>query len=429
MQVQLNSFDSPNRKPTPAFMEMSRRLLKNWTLCDSVHECCSLPLVFNPNATDPKKQYYCSYCRIYLQDDEDQSIQIESNSPLSSPSSTQAISSIESQKSSLAHEEEQMAEPFEPVSEHEDKTGSVHDDDSFSTLETDDFKDDTTEVLSSHARESDIEEEQVGDDISQAPSEHVIHSEDDFIQNSGIIPTSLDEVSKLLGEKMLQGYALLDKLCPGCCTPLVSKKTVGMYCVLCNCRVVTEEEYDPDTMIDIKESQQVSEPVKNDLIEQVDDQVDVVETPSDHVEETSTAVDSSLDVSISESTIENRKQRRSEPETSLELPVKKMRPVSPVSMESQSENVNHVTQDTTIKIRQSNPFPTMDLGLGHKSLTCLESQSEMIDSVKGLKSVLAKRISSLTRHLASCDLSEVADTCKILDQIFGLLEKVNKVDL
>lgn len=55
---------------------------------------------------------------------------------------------------------------------------------------------------------------------------------------------SRDEASKLLGEKMLQGWTMLGISCPveDCYTPLMRSKQGKMYCVRCDQYVVTEEE-------------------------------------------------------------------------------------------------------------------------------------------------------------------------------------------
>jgi len=58
-----------------------------------------------------------------------------------------------------------------------------------------------------------------------------------------------DEVSALLGQKMLQGYALLAQHCPReeCMCPLVRKKDGPMFCVSCGSTVVDESDYDEAT--------------------------------------------------------------------------------------------------------------------------------------------------------------------------------------
>ncbi|KAL4144415.1 hypothetical protein PRNP1_013548 [Phytophthora ramorum] len=55
---------------------------------------------------------------------------------------------------------------------------------------------------------------------------------------------SRDEASKLLGEKMLQGWTMLGASCPveDCYTPLMRNKQGKMFCVRCEQYVVTEEE-------------------------------------------------------------------------------------------------------------------------------------------------------------------------------------------
>ncbi|CAI5726666.1 unnamed protein product [Hyaloperonospora brassicae] len=56
---------------------------------------------------------------------------------------------------------------------------------------------------------------------------------------------SCDEASKLLGERMLQGWTMLGLSCPvdDCYTPLVwNKQSRKMFCVRCDQYVVTEEE-------------------------------------------------------------------------------------------------------------------------------------------------------------------------------------------
>ncbi|GAX77365.1 hypothetical protein CEUSTIGMA_g4811.t1 [Chlamydomonas eustigma] len=53
---------------------------------------------------------------------------------------------------------------------------------------------------------------------------------------------SSDDTSQLLSEKMLQGWALLEKICPRCSTPLIRNKEKRMRCVTCQMWVMTEEE-------------------------------------------------------------------------------------------------------------------------------------------------------------------------------------------
>ncbi|KAK1945195.1 Sjoegren syndrome/scleroderma autoantigen 1 [Phytophthora citrophthora] len=58
------------------------------------------------------------------------------------------------------------------------------------------------------------------------------------------VKRSRDEASKLLGEKMLQGWTMLGASCPveDCYTPLMRNKQGKMFCVRCDQFVVSEEE-------------------------------------------------------------------------------------------------------------------------------------------------------------------------------------------
>ncbi|RMX70347.1 hypothetical protein DD238_000195 [Peronospora effusa] len=58
------------------------------------------------------------------------------------------------------------------------------------------------------------------------------------------VKRSRDEASKLLGEKMLQGWILLGASCPvdDCYTPLMRNKQAKMFCVRCDQYVITEED-------------------------------------------------------------------------------------------------------------------------------------------------------------------------------------------
>jgi len=47
--------------------------------------------------------------------------------------------------------------------------------------------------------------------------------------------------SKVIGQYMLQGWALLADHCPRCNTPLISKKGGDMFCCCCECKVVTQK--------------------------------------------------------------------------------------------------------------------------------------------------------------------------------------------
>ncbi|ETI47892.1 hypothetical protein, variant 8 [Phytophthora nicotianae] len=64
------------------------------------------------------------------------------------------------------------------------------------------------------------------------------------VQSVAPVKRSRDEASKLLGEKMLQGWTMLGASCPvdDCYTPLMRNKQGKMYCVRCDQFVVTEEE-------------------------------------------------------------------------------------------------------------------------------------------------------------------------------------------
>ncbi|KAG7387495.1 hypothetical protein PHYPSEUDO_014017 [Phytophthora pseudosyringae] len=63
-------------------------------------------------------------------------------------------------------------------------------------------------------------------------------------QSAAPVKRSRDEASKLLGEKMLQGWTMLGTSCPveDCYTPLMRNKQGKMFCVRCDQFIVTEEE-------------------------------------------------------------------------------------------------------------------------------------------------------------------------------------------
>jgi len=55
-----------------------------------------------------------------------------------------------------------------------------------------------------------------------------------------------DGVSKIIGEKLLGGWAMLDLMCPNeeCGTVLMRDKAKQMWCLACNTMVITEAEFD-----------------------------------------------------------------------------------------------------------------------------------------------------------------------------------------
>lgn len=63
---------------------------------------------------------------------------------------------------------------------------------------------------------------------------------------TGASANKSDNVSAKLGEKMLQGYALLGQVCPrdGCNCPLVRKRDGPMLCVSCGSTIIDEADYD-----------------------------------------------------------------------------------------------------------------------------------------------------------------------------------------
>lgn len=50
------------------------------------------------------------------------------------------------------------------------------------------------------------------------------------------------DVSQLIADKMLAGWALLDSHCPNCSTPLVRNRQRRMFCVSCDLWVIAEED-------------------------------------------------------------------------------------------------------------------------------------------------------------------------------------------
>lgn len=51
-----------------------------------------------------------------------------------------------------------------------------------------------------------------------------------------------DRTSAALAERMLLGWALLDKYCPRCATPLVRSRQATTYCVTCDCQVIDQAQ-------------------------------------------------------------------------------------------------------------------------------------------------------------------------------------------
>ncbi|CAH0475691.1 unnamed protein product [Peronospora belbahrii] len=66
----------------------------------------------------------------------------------------------------------------------------------------------------------------------------------DDVQSIPHAKRSRDEASKILGEKMLQGWVLLGASCPvgDCYTPLMRNHKAQMFCVRCDQYVVTAED-------------------------------------------------------------------------------------------------------------------------------------------------------------------------------------------
>jgi hypothetical protein len=61
-------------------------------------------------------------------------------------------------------------------------------------------------------------------------------------QSGRLAPNGGDRACELLSAKMLQGWALLETMCPRCTTPLVRNREKRMRCVLCDAWVVTEAD-------------------------------------------------------------------------------------------------------------------------------------------------------------------------------------------
>jgi uncharacterized Zn finger protein (UPF0148 family) len=54
-----------------------------------------------------------------------------------------------------------------------------------------------------------------------------------------------DEISAKLSQKLLQGWALIDIVCPACYTPLMRNKQKELFCVACDTLVIDQKEFDP----------------------------------------------------------------------------------------------------------------------------------------------------------------------------------------
>lgn len=79
------------------------------------------------------------------------------------------------------------------------------------------------------------------------PLESEIESEKTFLADNSSL-TSSNEISALLGRRMLEGWTLLETVCPGVScfqVPLVRNKEKYSECVSCNTRYLLESDYDP----------------------------------------------------------------------------------------------------------------------------------------------------------------------------------------
>ena len=56
-----------------------------------------------------------------------------------------------------------------------------------------------------------------------------------------------------LGDKLLEGWTMLGESCPICFSPLMRDRNKKMWCVVCDVPVVTEEEFDPQTQVQVSE--------------------------------------------------------------------------------------------------------------------------------------------------------------------------------
>ncbi|KAL0216529.1 hypothetical protein P9112_008713 [Eukaryota sp. TZLM1-RC] len=329
-----------------AIQEMSQRLLNGWSLCESVHDKCSLPLVCNPQAEDSSKKYFCSHCRIYMADDEDQSSQFVSNTPVPSPSFVNS-SPHKTEKCKL--EMEDRAEPLEL----EEETESVHS----------------------------------ASDLESSDDESVVSYEKDT-QNV----SNLDNISGALAEKMLQGYTLLETLCPGCATPLVSKED-SMYCVSCQCRVVTEAEFDEDTMKKIEPTEEEEQqPVSQEI-------------GKSRRADLETCVEDDLTIDIPD--------------------VKKSRPRS-VELADEIETQS-VDTPQRLQKQQSNPKSKQRAPIMNP-FASEHPKSNVDDSIESalfeLKSSVARRLRQFSGLLDVCEVSQIGSVSESIDSLLKLVESL-----
>lgn len=54
-----------------------------------------------------------------------------------------------------------------------------------------------------------------------------------------------NEVTSQMGEKLLQGWTLLQESCPACSVPLMRDRDRKMWCFSCNLQVITQADFDP----------------------------------------------------------------------------------------------------------------------------------------------------------------------------------------
>jgi len=55
----------------------------------------------------------------------------------------------------------------------------------------------------------------------------------------------MNETTSKMGEKLLQGWAMLQESCPKCSVPLMRDKEKRMICMSCGLQVLSQDEYDP----------------------------------------------------------------------------------------------------------------------------------------------------------------------------------------
>jgi len=198
-------------KKNDASTELGRYMLLGWTLLAETCPRCHIPLVENKKEANLEKRIYCVNCNLYFLREKD-FLQLAPQ-----------MSETEAPMQEVESDNEEETRPF--------KWGTV-------LSHMTDQEEKATEQTPTVSPNSIVKEQQELTAKSVDLGEEKTPSVD--AENKS------DTVTKLLGEKLLQGWTMMNLTCPTCPeVPLMRDVKKRLYCVSCNHWVIKPEEYDP----------------------------------------------------------------------------------------------------------------------------------------------------------------------------------------